>query len=216
MSLRGLYGIADTAILGADRFEAAVEAALAGGAAALQYRDKSNDRARRTHQAQTLVAACRRRGALAIINDDPALAAASGADGVHLGGDDAAPADARALLGPDAVIGVSCYDRIERAHAARTAGADYVAFGRVYPSTTKPGGPTAPLELLGRARAETGLTVCAIGGISAERAPTLIAAGADLLAVIDDLFGAEDIRARAAGYAEAFAAPDLRRDRRNR
>ena len=216
MTLRGLYGIADTATVGTERFEAAVEAALAGGAAALQYRDKTDDRARRARQAEVLVAACRRRGALAIINDDPALAAACGADGVHLGGDDDDPAAARARLGPDAVIGVSCYDRLDRAHAARAAGADYVAFGRVHPSTTKPGGPVAPLELLGRARTETGLAVCAIGGITVERAPALIAAGADLLAVIDDLFGADDTRARAARYADAFAAADLRRNGRKR
>ena len=201
MTLRGLYAIADTATIGDDGFAEAVESALAGGAAMVQYRDKSADAAKRRRQAGALVASCRRHGAIAIVNDDVDLARAVAADGVHLGRDDAAPADVRRRLGAEAVVGVSCYDEIERAHAAAAAGADYIAFGSVFPSPTKPAAVRAPLALLARARAETGLAVCAIGGITAERAPDVVAAGADLLAVIADLFEAPDIAARARTYA---------------
>lgn len=202
--LRGLYAIADSATIGAPAFAGAVAAALAGGAALVQYRDKGDDGDRRRREAATIVRLCRERGALAIVNDDPGLALAVGAHGLHLGRDDADPAAVRARLGAEAVIGVSCYDDLERARRAAAAGADYVAFGSVYPSPTKPDAVHAPLGLLGAARAELGLPVCAIGGITAERAPELIAAGADLLAVIGDLFAHADITARARCYAGAF------------
>lgn len=203
--LRGLYAIADSATIEAPAFAEAVAAALAGGAALVQYRDKGDDGDRRRREAATIVHLCRERGALAIVNDDPGLALAVGAHGVHLGRDDADPAAVRARLGADAVIGVSCYDDIERARRAAAAGADYVAFGSVYPSPTKPDAVHAPLALLGAARTELGLPVCAIGGITADRAPELVAAGADLLAVIGDLFTRADITARARCYARAFA-----------
>lgn len=203
--LRGLYAVADTATIGAAGFADAVAATLAGGAVMVQYRDKGDDAHRRRQEAATVVRLCRERGALAIVNDDADLARAVGAHGVHLGRDDADPVAVRAGLGGDAVIGVSCYDDIGRARRAAAAGADYLAFGSVYPSPTKPDAVHAPLALLGDARAELGLPVCAIGGITAERAPEAIAAGADLLAVIDDLFASDDIAARARCYAEAFA-----------
>lgn len=203
--LRGLYAIADTATIGGPGLAEAVAAALAGGAVMIQYRDKGDDPGRRRRETETLARLCREHGALAIVNDDPDLALAAGAHGVHLGRDDAEPAAVRARLGAGAVIGVSCYDDIGRARRAAAAGADYVAFGSVYPSPTKPDAVHAPLELLGAARAELGIPVCAIGGITAERAPEVIAAGADLLAVIGDLFAPGDITARARRYARAFA-----------
>ncbi|MEF8833875.1 MAG: thiamine phosphate synthase [Halofilum sp. (in: g-proteobacteria)] len=202
---RGLYAIADRETIAGEQFEQAVEAALRGGAVMLQYRDKGTDRVRRRHEAERLVHACRRFGARSIINDDPALAVETGADGVHVGTDAGDPAAIRARLGSSAIIGVSCYDRLDLAVDAQAAGADYVAFGRMYPSTTKPGGPRPDFGLLARAGAATGLPVCAIGGIDAARAPELIAAGADLLAVIGDLFQREDVAARAAEYATLFA-----------
>jgi len=204
MSLSGLYAIADTATIGDARFEAAAGAALAGGARLIQYRDKRRDGERRAHQARTLVELAEGAGAYAIVNDDIALAEQVGADGVHVGGDDADPGDARRRLGPNALVGVSCYAEMERARRARAAGADYAAFGRVWPSATKASTVRAPLELLGRARAETGLAICAIGGITLERAPQVIAAGADLIAVIEDLFTAADVRARASALAACF------------
>lgn len=203
--LRGLYAIADTATLGAPGFADAVAAVLAGGAVMVQYRDKGDDHHRRRHEAAAMARLCRERDALAIVNDDPELALAADAHGVHLGRDDADPVAVRTRLGAGAVIGVSCYDDIARARRAAAAGADYLAFGSVYPSPTKPDAVHAPLELLGSARAELALPVCAIGGITAERAPEVIAAGADLLAVIGDLFAHDDITARARVYARAFA-----------
>lgn len=202
----GLYPIADTGRLSPDAFAPAVEAALVGGAVMIQYRDKSTDADRRARQASELVALCRRYDATSIINDDPALAAASGADGVHVGREDPDPAALRAQIGPNAIVGVSCYNELERARQAAAVGADYVAFGSVYPSPTKPEAVHAPLSLLGEARAETGLPICAIGGITEARAPELVRAGADLLAVIEDLFAAPDIAARARAYVQAWPA----------
>jgi len=205
LMLRGLYAIADRATLAEREPAAAVEAALAGGAALVQYRDKGPDTAgRRRREAAAIVALCQRHGVPAVINDDVDLAVATGADGVHLGADDADPARARARLGVHAIIGASCYADRGRALRAAAAGVDYVALGRVRPSRTKPGGPHAPLALLGEVRAATRLPVCAIGGITLADAEGIIAAGADMLAVIGDLFTAADIRARAAAYAALF------------
>ena len=201
----GLYAIADTATLGAEALEPAVAAALAGGATLVQYRDKGDDTQRRRRQAAHLARLCRARGVRLIVNDDVELAAGVAADGVHVGGDDAAPEVARHRLGPGAIVGVSCYASLERARRARAAGADYIAFGRVYASSTKASSVRAPLSLLRQARDETGLAVCAIGGITAERAPEVVAAGADLVAVIGDLWDSPDVEERARRFAAAFA-----------
>ncbi len=200
-ALRGLYAIADTGVLTPARFETAVADALAGGARMVQYRDKTAEHERRAEQAAAVVALCRRHGAAAIVNDDLDLAIASGADGVHLGRDDPDPAGVRERLGPDRLLGVSCYDDLARAHAMAALGADYVAFGSVYPSGTKPEAVHASLELIARARAELDVTLCAIGGITADNAAEVFAAGADLVAVIRDLFCADDVRERAARIA---------------
>ena len=173
---------------------------LAGGAVWLQVRDKPAPAA---DLARRLAALCREHGATCIVNDDPALAGAVGADGVHLGRDDASVAEAREILGPDARIGVSCYADLERARRAVSAGADYVAFGSLFPSSTKPEAVACPPELLGRARAFD-VPVVAIGGITPDRAPALIDAGADLLAVVSDLADAPDPEARAREYARLF------------
>lgn len=201
---RGLYPIVDTAVLAERDPVEAARAALAGGAVMLQYRDKSADGERRLREARGLVALAADFDVPVLINDDPDLATASGAAGVHVGADDAAPGAARSKLGPDARIGVSCYDDLARAHSAAVAGADYIAFGRMFLSATKPGGPRPPLSLLGQARTETGLAVCAIGGITVANAPQVIAAGADLIAVIGDLWDAADITERAAAYTRLF------------
>lgn len=199
--LRGLYAIADTGVLAPRHFETAVTAALAGGARMVQYRDKSGDHARRSAEAAILVALCREHGAISIINDDAGLALAVGADGVHVGRDDDDPAAARERLGRDHVLGISCYNDLARAHEAIALGADYVAFGSVFPSSTKPDAVHAPLELFARARDELDVPLCAIGGITADNAAQVFSAGADLVAVIRDLFQAEDVRARAARIA---------------
>lgn len=199
--LRGLYAIADTGVLAAHDFEQAVAAALAGGARLVQYRDKSGDRERRGDQAATMVALCREYGAVSVINDDVELALAVGADGAHVGRDDGDPAAARERLGRERVLGISCYNDLARAHEAVALGADYVAFGSVFPSSTKPDAVHAPLELFARARNELDVPLCAIGGITAGNAAEVFAAGADLVAVIRDLFQADDIRAQAARIA---------------
>src|SRR5262249_17586188 len=158
-------------------------AALEGGAAVVQYRHKrALDSLRRT-QAAALARVHAARGALYIVNDDPALAAAVGADGVHLGEDDASIAAARELVGPDGLVGVSCYGDFERARRAVALGADYVAFGSFFPSSTKPAARRADVALLRRGR-ELGVPVVAIGGIDASNARDLIDAGADAVAVI--------------------------------
>ena len=205
--MAGLYAItpdcADGEILLA-KVRAALQFAHLGGWAALQYRNKAAAPAQRAVEARALSALCRARGVPFIVNDDVELALASGADGVHLGRDDSALGAARRRLG-DRLLGASCYDRLDVARTALAAGADYVAFGSVYPSTTKPGAVRAPLGLFTAARA-LGAPIVAIGGITLERAGEILRAGADCLAVISDLFDAPDIAARARAYANLFAA----------
>jgi len=194
--LRGLY-----AITGEDLSR--VEAALASGAlCALQYRDKSADTARRLEEARALARLCRTHAVPFVVNDDLELALAARADGVHLGRDDASIAAARARW-PRGLIGASCYDRLELAERAVAAGADYVAFGSVFASPTKPAAVRAPLALFARAR-RLGVPLVAIGGITLENAPQVLAAGADCLAVISDLFDAPDVAARAQAYGRLF------------
>lgn len=201
--LRGLYAITpdqpDTARLLAD-----CAAALTGGCRWLQYRDKISSVDERLARAHQLAALCRQHGAVLIINDDVELALAAGAAGVHLGRDDGDIAAARGKLGNAFIIGASCYGDFALAQAAESAGADYVAFGAVFPSPTKPQAPLAPLELFGYAHNKLALNTCAIGGITLDNAPSVIAAGADLIAVITDLFAAPDIAGRAAAYQRLF------------
>ena len=140
-----------------------------------------------------------------LINDDIHLAATIEAAGVHLGRDDADTVTARAALGPHAIIGVSCYNELARAQAAQDAGADYVAFGRFFPSRTKPQALEAAPELLRAARGALKIPVVAIGGITPENGGVLIEAGADALAVIEGVFGLADVRAAAARYAALFS-----------
>ncbi|HXE66221.1 MAG TPA: thiamine phosphate synthase [Rhodanobacteraceae bacterium] len=197
---QGLYAITEGPC--ADLLPAA-RAALEGGAAMLQYRDKTRDARRRSHEAHALKALCAEFDVPLIINDDVELVRASRAAGVHLGEDDPTIADARMALGRGAIIGVSCYDSLQRARAAAAAGADYLAFGAFFPSATKPGAHRAKPDLLRDARA-FGLPLVAIGGITPENGGSLVAAGADFLAAISALFGARDVRAAASDFAALF------------
>lgn len=200
----GVYAItpetADTA-----RLLAQVEAALSGGAAAVQYRDKSADVARRHEQASELVALCRRFGVPLIVNDDLRLADLTDADGVHLGRDDGSVREARIILGKGKFIGASCYQSLDRAVAAQAAGADYVAFGSFFPSPTKPAAGRAEPGLLYEAARAIPLPLVAIGGITLANAPQLLDAGADSLAVLSALFDAADIRAAAHALNQLFS-----------
>lgn len=201
----GLYAItpetADTA-----RLLAQVEAALTGGAAVVQYRDKSDDVARRHEQASELLTLCQRFNAPLIINDDLRLADLCGADGVHLGRDDGSVAKARVILGPDKFIGVSCYQSLDLARTAQGEGADYVAFGSFYPSSTKPQAPLAELALLHAARAAIYVPIVVIGGITRANALALLDGGADSLAVLTALFDAPDVRAAAHAFNQLFTS----------
>jgi thiamine-phosphate pyrophosphorylase len=190
---RGLYAITPERL----DFDQ-VRRALDGGIALLQYRAKPPQ----ADAASRLVALGREYGVPVIVNDGLELAMATGADGVHLGRDDGDVAAARAQL-EGKLLGASCYNSLEAAAAAVRAGADYVAFGSMFTSSTKPGAVRAELSLFKDARA-LGVPLCAIGGITLQNAPQLVEAGADLLAVITDLFDAPDISARARDYARLF------------
>lgn len=195
--MRGLYAItpdsADTEIL-----LHKVEQALKAGVAMLQYRNKMISKDKRLLQAKELAPLARGYGVPFIVNDDVEIALAVGANGAHLGRGDGDLAAARRQLA-GRILGASCYDDLEKARAAVRAGADYVAFGAVFPSPTKPDAVRAPLSLF---QSKLGVPLCAIGGITLENAPAVIAAGASLLAVISDLFDAPDIAARASAYRE--------------
>jgi thiamine-phosphate pyrophosphorylase len=187
----GLYAVTpderDTGVL-----VAKVVAAVDGGASVVQYRNKTLDPRMQRAQAQALASTKAVRRARFIVNDDPVLARDLDADGVHLGEDDGDVAQARACIGTGRIIGVSCYDDVDRARAAVAAGADYVAFGSFFASTIKPGARRASVDLLERARV-LGVPVVAIGGITAMNAPLLIDAGADAVAVISGVFAHDDL-----------------------
>ncbi|AEJ15157.1 MULTISPECIES: thiamine phosphate synthase [Pseudomonas] len=207
MKLRGLYAITDSQLL-AGRFLSHVEAALEGGVCLLQYRDKSDDAARRLREAEGLMQLCERYGTQLIINDDAELAARLGV-GVHLGQTDGPLTPARALLGRQAIIGSTCHASLELAAQAASEGASYVAFGRFFNSVTKPGAPAANIELLEQARAQVKLPIAVIGGITLDNAAPLVAHGADLLAVIHGLFGADSaqkVTRRARAFNALFAS----------
>jgi thiamine-phosphate pyrophosphorylase len=198
----GLYAItpqcADTV-----RLMRMVEAALKGGAAAVQYREKTGDVALRHEQASELLPLCRAYHAPLIINDDLRLADLVDADGVHLGRDDGSVREARIILGANKIIGASCYQSLELALAAQDHGADYVAFGSFFPSSTKPNAQPAPLHLLEQAGV-LHVPVVAIGGIMQDNAGVLIEAGVDSLAVISALFDAPDIEDAARQFNRLF------------
>lgn len=183
---QGLYVITRDLLSDRDCLIEEVVAAIEGGAAVVQYRAKEDRRTVR--EAGALLTVCRNYSIPLIINDDVNLALEIGADGVHLGREDDALLRARELLGPKSILGVSCYDDLERALVAQEAGATYVAFGRFFPSKTKPHAPCARLDTLRQARRMLAIPIVAIGGITRENGGTLIDVGADLLAVVDGVF----------------------------
>lgn len=206
--LTGLYGITDSRLQPDDAtLMRTVEEALIGGMKVLQYRDKSQDSHRRIRQAGALKVLCHRYQALLIINDDIELTAQVEADGVHLGQEDDSIAKARARLGDYAIIGISAENAISQGHRALAQGADYLAFGRFYPSQTKPEAKAASLSLLTEARAQFDCAIVAIGGITVDNAPNVISAGADMVAVVNGLFAASDVRHRAQAFTRLFNRP---------
>ncbi len=199
----GLYAITPE-IADTGRLVELVAAAIDGGAAAVQLRNKSARRDQLHEQGEALLRLCRRGGVPLIVNDDVELAVALDAHGVHLGADDGDIAAARARLGPQRLLGASCYNRFELALAAQAAGASYVAFGAVFPSPTKPHAVRAEPALFRRAKAELAVPAVAIGGITADNAAPIVAAGAHALAVISDLFDAQDVAARARRFRNLY------------
>ena len=190
MKLRGLYAITDSQLL-AGKFLAYFEAALDGGVTLLQYRDKGHDESRRLREASELLKLCQRYKTRLIINDDADLAARLDV-GVHMGQTDGSLTDARGLLGHKAIVGATCHGSLALADRAKADGASYLAFGRFFNSSTKPGAPAIELDVLSQARARFNLPIAVIGGITLDNAAPLVEHGADLLAVVHGLFGAEN------------------------
>jgi thiamine-phosphate pyrophosphorylase len=178
-----------------------VESAIAGGASVLQYRNKTQ--APHAQIMQALAALSKQKNVICIANDD--LQLAHYADGVHLGKDDGDIAVARQRLGASKIIGVSCYNSLQRAIAAEQAGADYVAFGSMFGSTTKPQAARASLELLREARSRLKIPIVAIGGITLQNAQQVVTAGADAVAVINAVFAAANVSQAARAFSNIFS-----------
>lgn len=198
----GLYVITDEKLIARRDFLQKIAAAASAGAGIIQLREKASRLRDRLELARAAVRTAHAFGARLLINDDPRLAAAIGADGVHLGLGDASVETSRALLGPEAMIGVSCYGDVGLALRMQRAGADYVSFGACFRSPTKPKEPLVPLSVFGEARRRLKLPLVAIGGINADNAGLVLAAGADLISVVSSVFARRDA---------ARAAADLRK-----
>jgi thiamine-phosphate pyrophosphorylase len=198
-----LYAITDPQLLPGDTLFAGVAAALKGGCKLVQYRDKSDDHARRLFEAKKLLVLCNQYQAQLLINDDVSLAREVGAHGVHLGQDDTNPVAARIILGNKAIIGVTCHDSLDLARTAIKDSANYIAFGRFFSSNTKPDARPAPITLISNARKVFGtIPIVVIGGITLDNGKQLLDAGADMLAVCHSLFSADDVTAQARKFIE--------------
>ena len=202
--LHGLYAITDEKLMPENNFSSLAETALSAGVSVLQYRDKSHNTEKRLAQARQLKKQCDQNNTVFIINDDVDLAVAVDADGVHIGINDSSYANARDRLGENKIIGVTCYNQFETALQAQNLGADYVAFGSFFASSVKPDAVVASRDLLLRAKQQLNIPVCAIGGITLHNSPELIDAGADMLAIITGVFGADDIQLACESFNELF------------
>lgn len=199
----GLYVITDEKLLRRRDFVKKIAEAAAAGAGIIQLREKASALRDRLELAKEAVRAAHEHGVKFVINDDPALAAAIGADGVHIGRDDASIEEARALLGPGAIIGVSCYGDIGLALRMQKAGADYVSFGACFRSPTKPKEPLVPLSVFTEARRRVKVPLVAIGGITAANAASVYAAGADLVSVVSSVFARRSVAAAVKEFGKA-------------
>jgi thiamine-phosphate pyrophosphorylase len=202
-NIKGLYVVTPD-VLEVDLLCAKVRSALIGGASLVQYRNKFADKQLLLMQATALLVLCRSYGVPLIINDHLDLCARIDADGLHLGATDSDLGAARRLLGPDKIIGASCYNWFELALQAQDAGASYVAFGACFPSETKPNAVHAPLSLISQAKQKLSVPVVGIGGITLDNAPLVIQAGADAVAVITDVFYDDDIQDISRRYSQLF------------
>ena len=202
--IAGLYAITPDSV-DTDLLCQMVEASILGGARVVQYRNKVADQKLRIQQSLALLEVCRKHQIPFIINDHVKLCLEINADGVHIGGDDGNIAAIKNMIGEDKILGVSCYGEFARAEAAEKAGADYVAFGACFPSSTKPNAPGAELDLFTQAK-KLNLPSVAIGGITLENAASVVEAGANAIAVIGELFKQEPdkIRATAQQFSSIF------------
>lgn len=202
-AMKGLYLVTpdwdDT-----DRLLQVTEQALLGGAVLVQYRHKIADAAVRLTQATALLALCRRHAVPLVINDYAELCIALDADGVHVGGTDASVAQIRRQLGPDKIVGASCYGDLSLAHAAHRDGASYVAFGGFYPSRVKKYPVTTVANIITQSRAAINLPIVVIGGMTAQNAAVLVEHGADMVAAISSVYGAADATQAARQIAALF------------
>jgi thiamine-phosphate pyrophosphorylase len=205
--LRGLYAITDAALISRERFAETVEAAVRSGATMVQLREKDIPAEEVARLGKELLAVTRQYGALLIVNDHPSVALEIGADGVHVGRDDPPVAEARALLGPNIIIGASCYGDVDKAVEAEQAGADYVAFGTPFPSPTKVKRTDISLDIFQAAKQRVNVPIFAIGGININNAAQVIGAGADGIAVVSGIFAASDVGAAAQALARLFEEP---------
>ncbi|WP_281914440.1 thiamine phosphate synthase [Massilia varians] len=201
--MRGLYLVTpdwdDT-----ERLLAVTDTALGAGASLVQYRHKSASPALRTEQAAALLALCRSHGRPLVINDHVDLCRELGADGVHVGGTDLSVAGARALLGPDKIVGASCYGELTLAESARQAGASYVAFGGFYPSPVKKYSFVTPPELVEVWRDRVSLPLVVIGGMTPQNAAPLVKRGASMVAAITSVYAAPDPAAAVREFCALF------------
>ena len=203
-SLKGIYGITDDALLPESKLDFAVEEAIKSGCRVIQYRSKIKDWKVRVRQAESLRLLCEQYQVPLIINDNVELCNEVDADGVHLGKQDSSFEQARVQLSADKIIGITCHDSVVAAVSAEEAVADYVAFGRFFPSETKPNACPAPIEVLTDAKKKLSIPIVAIGGINAENGAALIAAGADMLAVINAMFADESVSQRTTELVALF------------
>ena len=202
--IQGLYAITDQQLIAPKKFAARVRQVLQGGAQIVQYRDKSQQHQLRFEQANIVVDLCKKFGAISIINDDIELAKIVKADGVHIGTDDDELSYARQELGEQKIIGVSCYADLSLAEQAVADSADYVAFGSIFASPTKPQAPIAGLDILRQAKQSLRVPIVAIGGITLDNLDDVVSSGADAVAIISGVFANEDISQQALQFSQAF------------
>jgi thiamine-phosphate pyrophosphorylase len=205
--LKGLYVVTDRPLclersMSVDKI---VALAIAGGARIIQYRNKQSPAAVRLYEAELLAKLCKKLDTIFLINDEIDIAIEVNADGVHLGQEDTSLAEARLRLGQDKIIGITCHNDLELARQAQSGGADYVAFGRFFPSISKPSAPAASVETLLQAKQELSIPICAIGGITINNAPELIKNGADMVAVVNAVFGAWKVTQAAKEFTQLFS-----------
>jgi len=203
--LKGLYVITDQKLIPRDKFTNTVEKTIKGGAKLIQLREKNTPEEEIVNLGKELLSITKKYGIPLLINDSPALAKEIGADGVHLGEYDPPVSEARKLLGEGAIIGVSCYGKVERGIRAEKEGADYAAFGSPFSTPTKPHRISTPLEILKEAKKRiTRIPIFAVGGINMENALSVLETGVDGIAVITSVFGSSDPEKSARELASLF------------